>query len=368
MRDVLRGQTKRDDTVDGKIAGTIASYTAYFGLAFNLTSAFKQPSGAPAFMLKVPVMDYFAGIGELLSSGEIWATVREVWSSPLLKDRRESGEINQILSDFNRAEREMKNEPNAKKVLRRVFKKYAFAPVKFMDTVGFVLGGTSVYYHFLQQYKTLYPLEQAKTLAMADMVNVGELTQQSSLIMNMSEGQRRNGGIGKMFSTFRTTNQQYLSFELDAFAEVVANPNGKSFAKLAKVLILNHAILPTLFNGLGFLANSLLGDDFDKEDVEYMLKNTAICAFLDVFTGWWVTSIFKGLAQMYFLGGYNKLTDTLLPASSVARLGETLLYAGKDVIENGMDADWWKHIDRLGKATLAPYRFVKKGYDNYFAN
>ena len=364
IRDTLNGKIKRDNTVDGKIASMIANYTAYFGLAFNLNSAFKQPTSFPAYLLKVPVKDYYGGLKELLGSGELFASIREVWNSPFMKDRRDNGEINQILADFARAEKECKSEPRAKRFLRRIWTKYAFMPTKYADNLAFVLGGTSVYYHFLKQYRELYPEAEAKRLAMADMMDVGEMTQQSAFIMNMSEGQRQGAGFGRMFSTFRTTNQQYLSFELNAFKEAAKNPSRETFMRLAKILLLNHAILPALFNGAGLLLNLAMGDDWDDEDLDYLLKSTAISCFLDVYTGWWFGAIVKGLTEVAVLGGNKRLTDSMLPASSVARVLECIVAATKDFYQNGFDSDWQKHLDRIGKSVFSPYRIGSKIYHN----
>lgn len=364
MCDTLNGKIRRDNTVDGKIASMIANYTAYFGLAFNITSALKQPTSFPAYLLKVPAKDYFGGLKELLTSGELLSSVCEVWNSPFMKDRRNNGEINQILADFARAEKECKGENKIKRFLRRMWVRYAFAPTKYADNFAFVLGGTSVYYHFLKQYREIYSEEEAKRLAMADMMNIGEMTQQSAFIMNMSEGQRQGAGFGRMFSTFRTTNQQYLSFELNAISETMKNPSAANFARLGKILLLNHVILPALFNGAGLLLNLAMGDDWDDDDLDYLMKSTAISCFLDVFTGWWFGAIIKGMAEIAVLGGNKRLTDSMLPASSVARVFESMLAAGMDVYKNGFDADWQKHLDKIGKSVFSPYRIASKIYHN----
>lgn len=196
-------------------------------------------------------------------------------------------------------------------------------------------------------------------------MNIGEMTQQSAFIMNMSEGQRQGAGFGRMFSTFRTTNQQYLSFELDAIAEVAADPSAKNIARLAKILLLNHAILPAMFNGAGMLLNLAMGDDWDDDDLEYLWKSTAIACSLDVFTGWWFGAIIKGAAQVFFLGGNKNLTDSMLPASTVARVAESVLNTAKDVMKNGFsNADWGKHFDKIGKSVFSPYRIGSKIYKN----
>ncbi len=358
IKDVLNGQTPVDSTLESRIARFFSSMTAYFGLALNFTSAAKQWTGAPAFLLKVPTSDYLKGF----FNGDWWKSFGAIRNSPLMKDRRDSGEINQVLADFERTEREFKNRPMAG--ARRIIKKIAFAPTKWADALGFALGGASVYSHLLKQYRELYPEEEAKRLAMADVVNIGEMTQQSSFIMNMSESQRRSGGIGKMLSTFRTTNQQYLSFEIEAFNAWFANPNKETSANLAKTILLNHAILPAFFNGMGVLLNLALGDDWGEEDWEFFWENMAVSAFLDVFTGWWVSAILKGAVQWWLLDGYGgKISDSMVPGLSSVRIFELGASALKDAVD-GDGFDWKKHLNKMLKTTTPLYRMGYKIYEN----
>ena len=123
-------------------------------------------------------------------------------------------------------------------------------------------------------------------------------------------------------------------------------------------------ILPALFNGAGLLLNLAMGDDWDDDDLDYLMKSTAISCFLDVFTGWWFGAIIKGMAEIAVLGGNKRLTDSMLPASSVARVFESMLAAGMDVYKNGFDADWQKHLDKIGKSVFSPYRIASKIYHN----
>lgn len=362
LRDTLRGEIIRNTSSNDAIANTLSTLTAYMGLGFNLSSAFKQPTSFGAFALKVGFKQYVSNFIDLAASGQMLKVFNQIRKSEFLKDRRGEG-INQIISELSREMNLVKDENSFKKGMRRFFVKYAFSPTKIADSWAF-LGGASVYWQFYKNYSEVHDDATAQKLAMIDMVGVGEMTQQSAFVMNMSESQRKDGGFGRMFTLFRTTNQQYLSFEYNAFKEFVKNPNGKTGRRLARIMILNHIILPVLFNGAGLLANILLGDDMDEDDWDAFFANLGISMALDVFTGWWVTAILKGGAQAYFVGGKTDLASSVLPASALTRLASIAVSMGRDWEKNGFDADWQKQLDRMMKSLFAPYRLGKKVYDN----
>lgn len=366
LRDPLKGRISKTKSVNNEMANMVSTWTAYFGLAFNITSAAKQPTSFPAFMLQVPAKEWFKGFGDiLLHPSEFFGDVLDVWNSPYLKDRRHDGEINQVLADIERESKKIGDENSIKKAGRRLFLKWAFAPIKIADSVAFVLGGTVVYRNFYRKYSEYHSSEEAKRLAAIDMLSIGEMTQQSAFIMNMSEGQRKDSGLGRMFSLFRTTNQQYLSFYRNSWKEFYARRDAESCKRFVKTFLLTRVILPALFNGMGILQNFLLGDDWDDDDWKILLGNTAICGFLDVYTGWWFSSVLKGAAQTLLFGGQNAITDTMLPANAVSRLSSVAFSAIRDVQKNGFaDADYLEIFDKLLKTTFSPYRIGAKIYKN----
>lgn len=366
LRDPLKGRIERKNSVNDAAANMVSTWTAYFGLAFNLTSAAKQPTSFPAFMLQVPAKEWFGGfMNAFIHPAQFFSDALEVWRSPYLQDRRKDGEINQVLADIERESKKIKDENSIKKALRRFFLKWAFAPIKVADSAAFVIGGTVVYQNLFKKYSEVLPENEAKRLAAIDMLSIGEMTQQSSFIMNMSESQRRDGGLGRMFSLFRTTNQQYLSFEVNAWKEFYTRRDAESAKRFVKTFLLNHVILPALFNGMGILQNFLLGDDWDDDDWKILLGNTAVCGFLDVYTGWWFSSVLKGIAQTLVFGGQNAVTDTMLPANAVSRLSAVAFSAIREIKNDGFSDEVALNLmNNVLKTTFSPYRIGAKLYKN----
>ncbi len=366
LRDPLKGRIDRKNSVNDAAANMVSTWTAYFGLAFNLTSAAKQPTSFPAFMLQVPAKEWFKGFGAaVMHPADFFNAALEVWRSPYLQDRRKDGEINQVLADIERESKKIGDENSIKKAGRRLFLKWAFAPIKIADSVAFVFGGTVVYQNLFKKYSEILPESEAKRLAAIDMLSIGEMTQQSAFIMNMSESQRRDGGLGRMFSLFRTTNQQYLSFEVNAWKEFYARQDAESCKRFVKTFLLNHVILPALFNGMGILQNFLLGDDWDDDDWKILLGNTAVCGFLDVYTGWWFSSVLKGAAQTLVFGGQNAVTDTMLPANAISRLSAVAFSAIREIKNDGFSDEVALNLmNNVLKTTFSPYRIGAKLYKN----
>ena len=341
--------------------------SASVGLGMNLPSQFKQFSGVGAFMLEQSIPDFVKGFVGTIATPEGWESIKELWSSPYLADRRNSGQINWVLSEFEKQADSLKNISSAKIAFKNVLSKAMFGGLKYMDSVASVVGGASLYRAKKEQYMQTMPVEKAKELATLDVVAVAERTQQSSLIMNMGEIQRNKGAFGKMFTMFRTTNQQFLSYETNAITKVVANPTTENVMNLARTLVANHLISPIFFNSLGLLAELILGDDLDEDDWELFLKNIAVSVFLDVFTGWYITGIAKDVLAGVILGGFHSnksLADSMLPAGAVARVVEASMRLMRDLADGNGDFEFWKHIDRMLKTALPIWRTGRKIYDN----
>jgi hypothetical protein len=369
--DILTGIIgNQKKSVNEQIVSALAKISAYSGLWMNLTSATKQLSAFPAFLLKCDFDDVWSGFKQAISNGEFLSAMGEFINSDYMKDRCNSGELNQILSEISKAENDLKNGISPARIWKRKLSRIGFAPIAIMDKYAHAICGGMIYYSLYKKYCEVYPAAEAKRLALLDASSIGEMTQQSALTQNLGETQRGKESFGKLFTQFRTANRQYLSFELNAIVEAIANPNKETLARAGKTIFLNHILLPVLFNGIGIFMNALLGDDIDDDDWEYFLKSTMLNAFLDVFTGWWASAILSGFIKLAVLHDYNgKVADSMMSATTMFRLLDAVVYAYRDFNKNGWDDfDMWKHLDRVGKASFAPYRIGKKLYDNITDN
>jgi hypothetical protein len=291
--------------------------------------------------------------------------MREFLGSDYMQDRYRSGEVNQVLAEITKAEKDNNVGDSGWKRFRRMFVKFGFMPISAMDWLSHALCGTMLYYSTYKKYAELYPEDEAKRLAIMDTCSVGEMTQQSAMIHNLGETQRSGESLMKMFTQFRTANRQYMSYEINALGEFVSNPSWARFKRAGKTVVLNHLVLPALFNGIGLFMDALLGDDIDDDDWEYFWKSTALKCFLDVFTGWYISAFFGEAIKIAFLNQYGKSSDTMMSSTAFFRIVDTCVFAIRDLTKNGLDDfDLWEHLDKLGRASFAPYRLVRKAYKN----
>ena len=92
---------------------------------------------------------------------------------------------------------------------------------------------------------------------------------------------------------------------------------------------------------------------------------TAVCGFLDVYTGWWFSSVLKGAAQTLVFGGQNAVTDTMLPANAISRLSAVAFSAIREIKNDGFsDEVALNLINNVLKTTFSPYRIGAKLYKN----
>lgn len=365
MTDVLTGKIAHSDSANKKLVSFFSKVSAYAGLMYNLTSAVKQVSALPAFLLQVDSKEFVNGLKLAIENGEFWTAMREFLGSDYMQDRYRSGEVNQILAEITKAEKDNNVGDSGWKRFRRMFVKFGFMPISAMDWLSHALCGTMLYYSTYKKYAELYPEDEAKRLAIMDTCSVGEMTQQSAMIHNLGETQRSGESLMKMFTQFRTANRQYMSYEINALGEFISNPSWARFRRAGKTVVLNHLVLPALFNGIGLFMDALLGDDIDDDDWEYFWKSTALKCFLDVFTGWYISAFFGEAIKIAFLNQYGKSSDTMMSSTAFFRIVDTCVFAMRDLTKNGLDDfDLWEHLDKLGRASFAPYRLVRKAYKN----
>ena len=365
MTDVLTGKIAHSDSANKKLVSFFSKVSAYAGLMYNLTSAVKQVSALPAFLLQVDSKEFVNGLKLAIENGEFWTAMREFLGSDYMQDRYRSGEVNQILAEITKAETDNNVGDSGWRRFRRMFVKFGFMPISAMDWLSHALCGTMLYYSTYKKYAELYPEDEAKRLAIMDTCSVGEMTQQSAMIHNLGETQRSGESMMKMFTQFRTANRQYMSYEINALGEFISNPSWARFRRAGKTVVLNHLVLPALFNGIGLFMDALLGDDIDDDDWEYFWKSTALKCFLDVFTGWYISAFFGEAIKIAFLNQYGKSADTMMSSTAFFRIVDTCVFAMRDLTKNGLDDfDLWEHLDKLGRASFAPYRLGRKLYKN----
>ena len=365
ITDVLRGSTYVEETPNSKMAGKISTVGAFAGMAFNIISAVKQPTSFPAFALETGAGRYLKGWASLMGSGRTLEFMNDLWKSEELKFRRGEG-INLILSYLASEERQAKGDQNSLlKIMRRLYSVWGFKPMQLADTFGF-LGATGVYWERYLGYRDTHDEQTAKKLAMEDVVAIGEMTQQSGLIHNLSEDQRKSGGFGRLFTLFRSTNQQWLSYEISAINDAMENPKSvEAWKKVGRVMFLNHFLLPLFFNGFGVLIDLLLGGALwdDEDERNEFIAQFFISGAMDVFCGWWFGSIMKGFVMSLAFGDRFDAPSLVVPASTT---WERLFSAVFNACEELREGNWegmWEEVNKMAKTVVPIYRTGERVYE-----
>ena len=195
---------------------------------------------------------------------------------------------------------------------------------------------------------------EARERAHSEVAHHAEISQQSSRTMNASVFARKNSSVAKAVLQFKSTTQQFLSYEVRAFSDVAARPtDAKRWATLGKMLLLNHVILPGLYTATTLMFDALVGDTDDWDD-EYLVR-FALPMILGPASG----IFFVGDAIATLGGGLSRG----LPAVELIGKGRRLWRAGEALL----DADTEKALDETFEFVLSicpPLRHAYSLYEN----
>ena len=164
----------------------------------------------------------------------------------------------------------------------------------------------------------------------------------------------------------------FLEFELVAAQKLVANPaDMKNWKQMGKVMVINHVLLPSAYQGMNILINMLLGDEYDDDDAMNLMLAMAVGPFSGyIFFGAMVIGFIdavarskkvKGIVGMegargsmtFGAKGYTPMTGIL---NDVKTAGEIITSEDMDEAE--------KNFLKLMKSLLAPVREIDKFQKN----
>jgi hypothetical protein len=268
---------------NSKILEKLRGMVGLVALSGNFKVFFTQWTSLPAFALEEGLLDfsrgimraaadprgYLEGLKELRMSDQ-WANRRALGTSEFVENAlRESlgtGAMDDIITSND-----------AKAALRAVkrhislFYKAGMVTNAMGDAVPIFLYGPSIY-----MQKKAEALEDGLTDEKATQRALDrtwswiQRTQQSYSPKDQSAWIRRGGSFARILSQFTTTPAQFLSYEVKAIRDLMADPsNTKNITKALNVVAVNHVLLAGGYFGVAqFISNFLRDDEWDDEDTK----------------------------------------------------------------------------------------------------
>lgn len=251
--------------------------------------------------------------------------------------------------------------------VRYIMSKYGLAPNKAIDYITSAYGGTMVY---MAEYQALVRMgideASAKKEAMNRAWDVIERTQQSSMVQNQPAWLRGGGAMNKLVGMFTTQPQLMLAAERSALLVARNTNTSEAWTRAARILVLNHLILPSLFKFVDHLWKAALGREPDDEE---WIEWVAFC-LAGPFSGWFVWGRLVDSAVPAFIraasgNGANYFDDpTLIPAEAMFKnIGNLVKSAGNLVAGDTEEAA--RYLDAAAKQGIPAYRVAKELWENY---
>jgi hypothetical protein len=209
--------------------------------------------------------------------------------------------------------------------------------------------------------------------AMSKIYELANESQQSGDMMFRSEWQRRGGSAGRAFGQFTATPQQFLGMQIDAFRELAAAKAGNdperkvaAMKHAARVVLINHFLLPIGYNGAKILYDMVLnlisgGEPVDDDELGTLL----VSILVGPFSGWFVAGamIDETASTLIALGKRPFFSGGLTPADSIIKdVGNAAaLVVGVVTLDDELAS---KSLHRLLKSYSATYRDLSKVWKN----
>lgn len=331
-----------------EIVNRFTSLAAISALGANTLVMLRQITGLPAFMFNMRTMDFGKYLGSFASANGLKA-IREIWNNNPWFRTRVGKAFHKELDAMTRGDG-------------------AFAAGKARALAWYMISnnmGDAVPILFVGQgiFRATYEAcikkgmneEQAKEAAHSEVARYAESSQQSNRVMNMSAFNRKSSSVARAVQQFKSTTQQFLSYEVRAISDVMARPTDAArWRRLGKVVMLNHFILPGAYSATTMLFDLMIGNDMDEWSEEWFSKFV-----MPMLLGPASGIFFVGDALTTIGGGLSRG----LPAAEIISKGRRLWRAGTAMIDEDTD----KALDETFKFFMdncPPLRHAYELYEN----
>lgn len=242
-------------TSDLSLPEKIRSYATFTALGGNVKSMLSNLAGLPAFAHEIGLVDTTRHFATALSPEGI-AAIRDILKTQAARNRYYFGNSESVRLALSQ------KDDNAIKKFARVLMR--------TNTIGdgfALIVGQGIYREIVARELSRGLSESvANETASQELFNIIERTQASGQIKDLSEWQRRGGWAARILSQFVGPVTRLASYEVQAFREVAAGTPGAK-RKLANTILINHFLIPAVYQGVRMAWDAFLGDDKDDDEI-----------------------------------------------------------------------------------------------------
>ena len=209
-------------------------------IGLNPVVMIKQLTSFPAYMMEIPIKDFFAGLADFMLN-PVGKAKFLYKNSKYLQTRYSHGWEREVVLALSRAKQTFKKQISG----NMSFTDFIMLTTKIGDGGAIVLGGWGTYKYWLNYYKSKgLPHSEAHKRAIFEFEKATKRSQQSGEIEDLGEMQR-GGSWATLWTLFKTAPKSYYSSTSGALRNLYYGRGSKS--KLFKRLLVAHFVLPVLF-------------------------------------------------------------------------------------------------------------------------
>ena len=326
-------------------------WVSMMSLAGNIGVMLRQPTSIFAFAHEIGLRDVARHLRTAFSE-EGRAAMRTIWQSEGRKNRWSAG-VDEGMENALRGDDAGR--------LKRAFRR-AMVTNLVGDIVPTLLVGQGVFREmYAQAIRDGKTQEAAREWALDRMWGVAERTQQSHAIKDLAEWQRRWGTPGRALAQFTSTVRQYADYEVLAIREYRARPTQTNRRRLMNTLIINHLLLPGLYQVVRLAWAQVLGDDWEEDDWWQIVASviTGPAAGFVVFGSMAESIVSTALTGKVPFGG------TSLPMAQLEDLAISPIQLLRHLTVDFALGKALKDLDDLASTMSPAYRDASRAAQNY---
>jgi hypothetical protein len=279
IEEFTEGGDKVDSNSRDKLVDKLRSDFTVMSLAYKWHIVLKQFSSLPAYASHIPLADYAKYQAEFFTSLE---HVKKMSTLPYTKHRFATGntrDVMMVLAHYGK-----------RSGLERAVD-FGMKGVAIGDIVPVIMGGYAAYRYGYEKAKAENPENGEAFWEKRGILAFEMLTdnaQQSGYLKDIS-GYAKAGSLPRVMTMYSTSLIQYTNNELSAITDLLAGRIG-SKQKLAKILFINHALLPSFFYWISYMTANAARAEGDEESLE------------DARAGWYKSMLLGSFSGVYIFG------------------------------------------------------------------
>ena len=279
IEEFTEGGDKVDSNSRYKLVDRLRSDFTVMSLAYKWHIVLKQFSSLPAYASHIPLADYAKYQAEFFTSLE---HVKKMSTLPYTKHRFATGNTRDVMMVLA--------HHGKRSGLERAVD-FGMKGVAIGDIVPVIMGGYAAYRHGYEKAKAENPENGEAFWEKRGILAFEMLTdnaQQSGYLKDLS-GFAKAGSLPRVMTMYSTSLIQYTNNELSAITDLLAGRIG-SKQKLAKILFINHALLPSFFYWISYMTANAARAEGDEESLE------------DAKAGWYKSMLLGSASGVYIFG------------------------------------------------------------------